>query len=68
MNRPASIRAKHVAMGIEVQEISKSLDCNDGPRIYPFSGKGVFEELLKATPGAAAQLGEKFSIIKEVTP
>jgi hypothetical protein len=37
--------------------------------LTPFiSGKGVLEELLKASPGAAAQLGEEFSIIQKVKP
>jgi len=64
----AAIRAEYVAMGIEVQKIPKSLDCNGGPRVYPVSGKGRLEELLKAIPDGATQIREKSAVIKEVTP
>jgi len=66
--KEAAIAAEYLAMGIEVQEIPKSLDCNDGPWVYLLSGKGVLEELLKASPDAATQIRQKSSVIKEVTP
>ena len=55
-------------MEIEVQKIPEGLDCNDGPRIYPLSGKGVFEELLKASPDAATQVRQKSAVIQEISP
>ena len=55
-------------MGIEVQEIAEGLDCNDGPWVYPHTGKGLLEELLKASPDAATQVRQKSAIIQEISP
>jgi hypothetical protein len=72
LERSASIEtaigAEHVAMGVEVQEIAEGLDRNDCPGSSLLFWREAKEKDLQGIPGTAAQLGEKFSIIKKVTP
>jgi hypothetical protein len=62
------IGAEHMAMGVEIQQIPKGLDSDDCPGRGIWVGRGLQQDGLKRIPGTATQIGEKFSIIKEVTP
>jgi len=59
-----AVGAEHVAMGVEVHEIAEGLDRNDCPGSSLLFWREAKEKYLQGIPGTAAQLGEKFSIIK----
>jgi hypothetical protein len=63
-----SIGAKHMAVGVEVQGIAEGLDGNDGAGDCILFGDTVLGKTFQRIPCAATQIGEKVSIIEEVTP
>jgi len=57
-----------MAMGVESQEIPKGLDGNGGAGECILLRDNGLEKDFQRVPCAAAQFGEQFSIIEEISP
>jgi hypothetical protein len=66
LERPGSIEsaigAEDVAVRVEVEEMAEGLDGNDGAGSSLVFWRGPKQKHLQGIPGAAVQIGEKFSI------
>jgi len=63
----AAIRHEDVAVRIESEEVTESLNGNAGAGDKIILRNHLLEKDLQGLPGAAAEIGKKFSIIQEVT-
>ena len=63
----ASVGDEDVAVGIEAEEVTESLDCDNGAGDGIIFGNHILDEYLQGFPGAPAQIGQKLPVIQEVT-
>ncbi|HOM08192.1 MAG TPA: hypothetical protein PLW40_10975 [Syntrophales bacterium] len=62
-----AIRHEDVAVGIESEKISESLDGDDGAGDRIFFGNRIPDKDLQGFPGTAAEIGKKLPVIEEVS-
>ena len=61
-----AIRHEDVAVGMESRKIAEGLHGDDGTGNGVLFGNRLLEEDLQGFPGAAAQIGKQFPVVKEV--
>ena len=62
-----AIRHEDVAVRIESQKIAEGLNGDDGTGDGIIFGNCLLEKYLQGFPSAAAQIGKKFTVVKEVS-